>query len=81
LKKDLESDMKYAELHAKFSRESATNDEAAKGWLELVDRYYCDPAIIADLQIAASSLESSFSEDNWRRLKALKQEAISRLSK
>ena len=76
LKNELTDDMVDAELHAKFSGENVSDEEAAKGWLKLMDRYCSEPLINADLQAAASSLESVFSEENWRRLKALKQEVI-----
>jgi hypothetical protein len=69
------------ELHAKFLSENASDDEAVEGWFRLMNKYYAEPMIAVDLQMAASSLESSFSENDWRRLKALKQEAISNRTK
>jgi DNA primase len=81
LKNDVITDLEDVELHAKFSSENSTDDEAMEGWLKLMDNYYAEPIIAADLQTAASSLKSSFSENDWQRLKALKQEAISHRTK
>ncbi|MDR0753499.1 MAG: DNA primase [Holosporaceae bacterium] len=76
LKTELTTNMKELELHAKFSSEKATDKEAIEGWFELMDKYCSEPVINADLQAATSNLKSTFSKDNWQRLKALKQEAI-----
>ncbi|MDR0555610.1 MAG: DNA primase, partial [Holosporaceae bacterium] len=78
LKKEHEADFLDVELHAKFACADATDEEAAHGWLELVDKYLADPLMIADLQTATSNLKSTFSEDDWQRFRALKQELISR---
>lgn len=64
-------------LHAKFANKNAPDDEASQGWISLWERYVSIPSIAADLQKAASSLKSSFSEMDWQRLKALKKEAVS----
>ncbi|MDR0678463.1 MAG: toprim domain-containing protein, partial [Holosporaceae bacterium] len=81
LKNDTITDLEDVELHAKFSSKNATDDEAMEGWLKMMDNYHAEPIIAADLQTAASSLKSSFSENDWKRLKALKQEAISNRTK
>jgi DNA primase len=78
LKNDFHADLKNVELHASFAGEKATDDEAIDGWFKMIDKYYSEPIIAADLQTAASSLKSTFSESDWQRLKALKQEVISR---
>ena len=72
-KADLSEDVK---LHAVFANTETSDDEALKGWLELWERYSTAPSVTLDLQNAASSLKSSFSETDWQRLKALKKEAI-----
>jgi DNA primase len=77
LKKEIAADIKDVEVHAKFSSEAASDEEATEGWLELMEKYLSDPLVAEDLQKAAFSLESTFSESDWRRLKALKQEVIS----
>ncbi|MDR1334132.1 MAG: DNA primase [Holosporaceae bacterium] len=78
LKNDFRTDLKNVELHASFAGEKANDDEALDGWFKMIDKYYSEPIIAADLQTAASSLKSTFSESDWQRLKALKQEIISR---
>ncbi|MDR0968264.1 MAG: DNA primase [Holosporaceae bacterium] len=77
LKNEFAAEVKDAGLRVKFSRETASDEEAEKGWLKLMDKYLIDPLVAADLQNAAFSLESTFSESDWQRLKALKQEVIS----
>ncbi|MDR2646162.1 MAG: DNA primase [Holosporaceae bacterium] len=77
LKNEITADIKELELHARFSGENATDEEAVEGWFELMDRYCSEPVINADLQAATSNLKSTFSKDDWQRLKALKQEVIS----
>ncbi|MCR5225089.1 MAG: DNA primase [Alphaproteobacteria bacterium] len=72
-KADLSEDVK---LHAVFTNTETSDDEALKRWLELWERYSTAPSVTLDLQNAASSLKSSFSETDWQRLKALKKEAI-----
>jgi hypothetical protein len=81
LKKEVDMDVKDAELHARFSGENSTDEEAAEGWFKLMDKYLSEPIVAADLQTAASSLKSTFSESDWQRLKALKQEIISRVDR
>jgi hypothetical protein len=78
LKNSVYADLKSVELHAGFAGEEANNEEAADGWFKMIDRYYSDPIINVDLQTAISGLKSTFSESDWQRLKALKQEIISR---
>ncbi|MDR2107465.1 MAG: DNA primase [Holosporaceae bacterium] len=77
LKDEMAGDIKETEMHAKFSREDATDEEAISGFFDLVEKYYSEPLMMRDLQTAVSSLKSSFSENDWQRLKALKQEVIS----
>ncbi|MDR1983041.1 MAG: DNA primase [Holosporaceae bacterium] len=81
LKSDAVAYLMDIELHARFSNENATDDEAVEGWFRLMDKYHTEPMVTADLQMAVSSLKSSFSENDWRRLKALKREAISNRTK
>ncbi|MDR2724176.1 MAG: DNA primase [Holosporaceae bacterium] len=76
LKNELAVDIKDVELYAKFSCESVSDEEATTSLSKLMDRYCSEPIVYADLQEATSSLKSSFSKDNWQRLKALKQEII-----
>ncbi|MDR3187253.1 MAG: DNA primase, partial [Holosporaceae bacterium] len=56
-------------LHAGFSLSDASDDEAVEGWMKLWGRYNMDPLIMTDLQSASSNLKSSFSEDDWQRLR------------
>ncbi|MDR3179844.1 MAG: DNA primase [Holosporaceae bacterium] len=69
-------DIKAIELHAPFSNKNTTDDEAIKGWYDVCNRYSFDPALKADLQNATTRLESTFSYDDWQRLKALKKETL-----
>ncbi|MDR2794534.1 MAG: DNA primase [Holosporaceae bacterium] len=69
-------DIKTVELHAPFSNKNAGDDEAIKGWYNACNRHSSDPALKVDLQNAATRLESTFSYDDWKRLKALKKETL-----
>ncbi|MDR2766329.1 MAG: DNA primase [Holosporaceae bacterium] len=77
----LKADMKDTELPVEAMAPEADYEEAVAGWMRLWDRYNMDPLILEDLQMASSSLKSTFSEDDWQRLKALKKEAILNRSK
>jgi hypothetical protein len=74
--KEMKMDTNDVALHAGFARSNVSDEEAVEGWLKLWDRYNMDPLIMADLQTASSNLKSTFSEDDWQRLKALKREVI-----
>ena len=74
--RNIEVDTKDITLHAGFSRLSVSDEEALEGWLKLWNRYNIDPLIMADLQMASSNLKSTFSENDWQRLKTLKKESI-----
>lgn len=63
-------------LHAKFTSESSSDEVAFEGWSNAMNSFLAQPTLALDLQNAASSLECSFSEDDWQRLKALKKEDI-----
>lgn len=63
-------------LHAKFTSESSSDEVAFEGWSNAMNSFLAQPNLARDLQNAASSLECSFSEDDWQRLKALKKEDI-----
>ncbi|MDR2158428.1 MAG: DNA primase [Holosporaceae bacterium] len=76
LKSESAADIKDVELHAKFAAADVSDEEAAEGWFNLANKYSADHLIAADLQTAASSLKSTFSENDWQRLKALKHEII-----
>lgn len=63
-------------LHAKFASENSPDSVALEGWNNAMNSFLARPVLTRDLQNATSSLESSFSEDDWLRLKALKREDI-----
>ncbi|GHU12240.1 hypothetical protein FACS189449_05550 [Alphaproteobacteria bacterium] len=63
-------------LHAYFSSKDVSDDEAINEWCTMCDRYSCDHVIIEDLQNAANRMESTFSDGDWQRLKALKKETL-----
>ncbi|GHU15991.1 hypothetical protein FACS189472_00050 [Alphaproteobacteria bacterium] len=65
-----------AVLHAHFSGKDASDEEAVNECRTMCDRYSFGPAIDEDLQNAASRMESTFSDDDWQRLKALKKETL-----
>ncbi|MDR3151720.1 MAG: DNA primase [Holosporaceae bacterium] len=64
------------ELHAGFISMDASDDEALSGWRQIYEKYYSDFGIREDLQNAAHRLESSFTESDWQRLRALKKEVL-----
>ena len=69
-------DMQDINLHAPFSSVNATDEEALCGWKKFFKHFSSYPNIDSDLQNAASDLKYSFSQDDWQRLKALKEERI-----
>ncbi|MDR2067737.1 MAG: DNA primase [Holosporaceae bacterium] len=74
--REMKMDIDDIALHASFAQSSVSDEEAVEGWSKLWARYNMDPLIMADLQAASSNLKSTFSENDWQRLKALKSEAI-----
>jgi len=81
LRNDMTEDMKEVVLHAAFSGEESTAEDAVSGWLELINRYSSQQIVSEDLQRASSNLKSTFSEEDWRRLKALKKEIFLKRTK
>lgn len=63
-------------MHAGFADKNVADDDAFAGWSELLKKYLSEPLLARDLQKAASDFV--FSEDNWQRLKALKNEVLNR---
>lgn len=76
LRHEFEQMEKDVVLHAKFAMESSSDEVAIAGWNDALNSFLAQPGLAQDLQTAVSSLQSSFSEDDWQRLKALKQEDI-----
>ncbi|MDR2268326.1 MAG: toprim domain-containing protein, partial [Holosporaceae bacterium] len=72
----LKEPLRDIELHANFIGVDASDDEALAGWRRTYGKYYSDFGIREDLQNAAHRLESSFTESDWQRLKALKKEVL-----
>ncbi len=73
--------LKDVNLHAEFVDKDVSDEEAIQGWNRLMMKYLSKPQVNNDLQKVISSLESSFSEDDWQKLKALKAEVISERTK
>ncbi|MDR1362153.1 MAG: DNA primase [Holosporaceae bacterium] len=73
LEKQLREDI---ELHAMFASHDASDDEALEGWGRAYERYFSHSGIKEDLQKASQSLELTFAEGDWKRLKALKKEML-----
>lgn len=76
LKKEIKAMEDEVVLHAKFASENSSDEIALEGWNNAMNSFLAQPVLTRDLQSAVSSLESSFSEDDWLRLKALKREDI-----
>jgi len=76
IKQDILSIENDVVLHAKFASEESSDDVALQGWNDAIGNFLAQPNLSQDLQSAVSSLQSSFSEDDWLRLKALKKEDI-----
>lgn len=76
LKSEIKSMENDVILHAKFASENSSDEIALEGWNNAMNSFSARPVLTRDLQSAVSSLKSSFSEDDWLRLKALKREDI-----
>ena len=76
LRSDISDFAKNITQYASFASEKSSDDDAAHGCLDTCERFLSDSAIAEDLQYASNSLKSSFSDDDWRRLKALKKEVL-----
>ena len=63
-------------MHAGFADRNVTDDVAFAGWSELLKRHLSEPLLDRDLQKASSNFV--FSEDNWQKLKTLKNEVLNR---
>lgn len=63
-------------LYTIFSDDNLDDDTAIETWNSMYSHHYTSKEINNDLQMASFALKSSFSDDNWQKLKALKQEAI-----
>ena len=64
------------ETHAGFVGKGVSDDVALNGWSKLLGRYLSDPLLDEDLRRVSKSFV--FSEDNWQRLRTLKNEVLSR---
>lgn len=71
-------DQKFGDIetHADFVGKKVSDDAALEGWSKLLRRYLSDPLLDEDLQRVSKSFV--FSEDNWQRLRTLKNEVLSR---
>lgn len=86
LRKKIANVEKEIEIHAKFVKSNNENngkdvqekviEEIVNGWNSFFEKYLSDPAMQEDLQRASVSLQSSFSESDWQRLKALKNNML-----
>jgi DNA primase len=64
------------EAHADFIDRGVSDDVAIKGWSKLLRRYLSDPLLDEDLQKVSNNFV--FSENDWQRLRTLKNEVLSR---
>ena len=64
------------EAHADFVDRRVSDDVAMKGWSRLLRRYLSDPLLDEDLQKVSNNFV--FSENDWQRLRTLKNEVLSR---
>lgn len=72
------ADQKFGTIgtHADFVNRRVPDDVAIKGWSELLKRYLSDPLLDEDLEKATTNFV--FSEDDWLRLRTLKNEILNR---
>jgi len=72
------ADQKFGTVgaHADFVNRRVPDDVAIKGWSELLKRYLSDPLLDEDLEKATTNFV--FSEDDWLRLRTLKNEILNR---
>lgn len=61
-----------------FACENVSDETAQNAWLAVLDEYFASLNGREDLQAAAISLKSTFSHNDWQRLKALKKEFLLR---
>ncbi len=61
-------------VHARFVNKDADDEEAVSGWSGLLKKYLSLPLVTKDLKKVSDDFV--FSEDSWRRLKALKNEML-----
>ncbi|MDR1334937.1 MAG: hypothetical protein LBJ19_01520, partial [Holosporaceae bacterium] len=80
LQKDVDDFSDNAEMHAKFIGKSSSDKKVIDGWRELYKKYSTNPMMIKDLQNAAIKLGSTFSDNDWLRLRALKKEFLSTIN-
>ena len=77
---DIASIERDVKMHAKFvgksEKSEVSEDDVISGWYTFFERYKSAPAIAEDLHAASVSLQSSFSEGDWQRLKALKNSTL-----
>lgn len=85
LGKNLASIERDIEIHAKFvgkfEKNGVSEEEVISGWYAFFEKYKSAPAMAEDLHAASVSLQSSFSESDWQRLKALKNGMLQAKSK
>jgi DNA primase len=63
-------------IHAGFLSKGVSDDEALSGWYEVYEKYFSHSEVLKDLQKVSSDFVTSFSNESWRRFKALKNESI-----
>lgn len=80
LGKDIASIERDVKMHAKFvgksEKSEVSEDDVISGWYTFFEKHKSVPAIAKDLHAASVSLQSSFSEGDWQRLKALKNSTL-----
>ena len=77
LEKDISDVEKDIEIHAKFvGKNESSEDKILSGWNSFFEKYLSVPMITEDLHKASISLQSTFSESDWQRLKALKNSTL-----
>ena len=77
LEKNISDIEKDIEIHAKFAgKNESSEDKILSGWNSFFEKYLSVPMITEDLHKASISLQSTFSESDWQRLKALKNSTL-----
>lgn len=66
----------HAKFVGKFEKNGVPEEDVISGWYAFFEKCKSAPAMAEDLHAASLSLQSSFSESNWQRLKALKSNVL-----
>lgn len=66
----------HAKFVGKFEKNGVPEEDVLSGWYAFFEKRRSTPAMAEDLHAASVSLQSSFSENDWQRFKALKNSVL-----